>query len=112
MWQVMTSSKWRRIAEYEPLAWTDFVDANRRSPAYAAWFGSAMTRTLLAASGDEASARTVGDVLVQLLIGAFIPGASDDRLLQGPTNEVWIDPWRDHLTTLGVSFHSDAAAVR
>ena len=112
MWQLLTSSKWRRIAEYEAIAWTDFIDANRRSPQYAAWFGSAMTRTLIAASGDQASARTVGDVLIQLLIGSVIPGASDDRLLNGPTNEVWIDPWRAYLASRGVTFQSDARAVR
>ena len=112
MWQLLTSSKWRRIAEYEAIVWTDFIDADRRSPQYAAWFGSAMTRTLIAASGDQASARTVGDVLIQLLIGSVIPGASDDRLLNGPTNEVWIDPWRAYLASRGVTFQSGARAVR
>lgn len=111
MWQVLTSCKWRRVAEYEQLSWTDFVGADRRSANYAAWFGSAMTHTLLAASGDDASARTVGDVLVQLLIGAFVPGASDDRLLNGPTNEVWIDPWRAYLAGRGVSFNTESPVV-
>jgi 15-cis-phytoene desaturase len=106
MWQILTSCQARRIGEYERVVWSDFVDAGRYSQTYADWFGAGMTKTLLAASGDFASARTVGETLVQLLLGSFTPGAFDDRLLNGPTNEVWIDPWLAHLTDRGVKYHA------
>jgi len=37
-----------------------------------------------------------------------VPGRVFDRLLSGPTNDVWIDPWRRHLTErLGVDLQSN-----
>ncbi len=96
LWQIMSSCADRRLGEYERLAWTDYVGVDRFSAQYGLLFGSAMTHTLLAASGERASARTVGDIMVQLMRGAAEPGSSD-RLLNGPTNDVWIHPWVEHL---------------
>ena len=102
LWQIMSSCADRRIGEYERLVWTDFIGVDRFSDRYRELFGSAMTHTLLAASGAAASARTVGDTIVQLMRGATEVGSSD-RLLNGPTNDVWITPWVEHLGTLGVT---------
>ena len=60
LWQIMSSCADRRIGEYERLVWTDFIGVDRFSDRYRELFGSAMTHTLLAASGAAASARTVG----------------------------------------------------
>jgi 15-cis-phytoene desaturase len=105
MWQIMTSCDERRLAEYELVSWVDFIEAETRSPQYQMWFAGAMTRTLIAASGDKASSRTVGDILVTLMLGGAKWGATSDRLLNGPTNEVWMNPWRAHLEAKGVHFH-------
>ncbi len=105
MWQVMTSCDERRLAEYEMVSWVDFIDAEHRSDAYQTWFAGAMTRTLIAASGQKASARTVGDILVTLSIDGMRWGSHSDRLLNGPTNEVWVGPWVEYLTSKGVRFH-------
>ena len=34
------------------------------------------------------------------------PGGQADRVLDGPTNDVWIDPWLAHLRGLGVDYRS------
>jgi len=60
--------------------------------------------------GEHGSTRTVGRILLQLFYGILIPGRVFDRLLAGPTNDVWIDPWRAHLSRLGVAMVPNAAA--
>ena len=107
LWQVMTSCEERRVAEYEQQSWVEFIDAANQSVAYQQWFAGAMTRTLIAASGDRASARTVGDILVALLLDGMRWGKQSDRLLNGPTNEVWVEPWHQYLVGKGVRFHFD-----
>jgi uncharacterized protein with NAD-binding domain and iron-sulfur cluster len=47
-------------------------------------------------------------VFVQLLQDIVLNPDGMDRVLDGPTSEVWIDPWRSHLERLGVHFYSDA----
>ena len=57
-----------------------------------------ITRSLVAAKARKASTRTIGDIFVQLMLTILNPIAgSTDRVLDGPTNLVWIDPWRAYL---------------
>ena len=44
----------------------------------------------------------MGNILLQMLFDLATPGVSIDRVLNGPTNEVWIDPWVTYLEALGV----------
>ena len=39
------------------------------------------------------------------------PGIASDRLLNGPTNLVWIQPWLDYLRDNGVEYHFGAEVV-
>ena len=50
------------------------------------------------------SARTGGYILLQLLFDLANYGVAVDRVLDGPTNEVWIQPWLRHLHVLGVTY--------
>ena len=43
-----------------------------------------------------------------LLACSTMQGPSGSTLLNGPTNEVWIDPWVQYLQSLGVEFHKEA----
>src|SRR5258708_5239349 len=72
---------------------------------------TSMTRSLVAARAQEVSARTGGDILLQLQLAWSRPGAHPDRLLNGPTSDVWIEPWRRKLTTAGVTFHLNKEVV-
>ncbi len=75
------------------------------SKTYQAYLGQGLTRSLVAMRAQESSTRTVGVTQLQLLYGLISPDRVFDRLLMGPTSDVWIDPWTDYLRKLGVEFH-------
>ncbi len=102
---VATSCPERRLAEFENIPWWDFIAAPRMSKTYQAYLGQGLTRSLVAMRAEESSTRTVGCTQLQLLYGLMSPDRVFDRLLSGPTNDVWIYPWTRHLETLGVEFH-------
>ena len=105
IWQVLTSCQERRLAQYEAITWWDFIGAAQRSEAYQKLLGEGLSRSLLANDPLRASARTVGDTNVQLMLGMVEPAHPTDRLLNGPTSQVWLEPWREHLQALGVQIH-------
>src|SRR5690606_29082222 len=108
IWKFMTSCEERRLAEYEGIDWWDYIEAESRSPAYQRYFGSAITRSLVAAKARWASTKTIGDIFVQILVDILDPTIStSDRLLNGPTNDVWIDPWLTYLKARGLTYHFD-----
>jgi 15-cis-phytoene desaturase len=102
---VATSCSERRLAEYENIPWWEFIAAARMSKAYQVYLGQGLTRSLVAMRAEEGSTRTVGCTLLQLLYGLISPDQVFDRLLSGPTNDVWIYPWTQYLQKLGVEFH-------
>jgi geranylgeranyl pyrophosphate synthase/uncharacterized protein with NAD-binding domain and iron-sulfur cluster len=108
IWQILTSCEARRIGEYEKTGWWDFVEAERRSASYQKFLASGITRSLVAAKARKASTRTIGDIFVQLMLTILNPiEGSTDRVLDGPTNLVWIDPWLTHLRSAGVDYRMD-----
>ena len=102
---VATSCAERRLAEFEKIAWWDFIAAPHMSKTYQAYLGQGLTRSLVAMRAEESSTRTVGVTQLQLLYGLISPNRVFDRLLSGPTSDVWIDPWTQYLQKLGVEFH-------
>lgn len=105
LWQLVTSCEARREDEYERIAWWDFIGASTRSDAYQKFLAEGLTRSLVAADAKVASARLEGDVGLQLFFDLGSPGVSADRVLNGPTNDVWIEPWLSHLRSLGVEYN-------
>jgi len=105
-----TSCDGRFRDEYENITFWKFIDAAARSENYRRYLGQGMTRSLVAMRAEDSSTRTVGRILLQLFYGILIRGRVFDRLLAGPTNDVWIDPWRAHLSRLGVTMVPNAAA--
>jgi uncharacterized protein with NAD-binding domain and iron-sulfur cluster len=108
IWQILTSCPERRLNEYEKIGWWDFVGAEERSEAYQKFFAIGLTRSLVAAQAKLASTRTIGDIYTQLAFNLGGPGISADRVLNGPTNDVWIDPWLTYLLGQGVEYHLNA----
>ena len=109
LWQILTSCPERRLAEYEKISWWEFTAAQRRSPAYQKFLATGITRSLVAAKARMASTRTIGDIFIQLMLTILDPGAvagTTDRVLDGPTSIVWIDPWRQWLESLGVEYRT------
>jgi len=105
LWKVLTSCQDRRLAEYEKIPWWTFIDAESRSPAYQKFFGHGISRSLVAAQAQKASARTMGDIILQMFLDIATPGESSDRLLNGPTDDVWIMPWLKYLESCGVEYN-------
>jgi uncharacterized protein with NAD-binding domain and iron-sulfur cluster len=112
LWVLMTSCEERRLAEYEKISWWDFIGAEGRSIAYQQLLAIGLTRTLVAAKAKEASARTGGDILLQLIFDMVSPGVATDRLLNGPTNDVWLNPWLAYLREKGVNYQKNAEVVQ
>jgi uncharacterized protein with NAD-binding domain and iron-sulfur cluster len=103
---LLTSSRVRRLAEYEHQSWWEFSGAATRGSAYGKYLADGLTRTLVAARAREMSARTGGYILLQLMFDLARPGGQVDRVLNGPTSDVWIDPWLARLRSLGVDFRT------
>jgi uncharacterized protein with NAD-binding domain and iron-sulfur cluster len=102
---LLTTCPERRLAEYENIAWWDFIDAKNKSVAYQKYLGEGTTRSLVAMKAEISSTRTVGYIDLQLLLGFLCNGRGFDRLLNGPTNQAWINPWVAHLQSLGVKLN-------
>jgi uncharacterized protein with NAD-binding domain and iron-sulfur cluster len=66
---------------------------------------SALTRSLVAAHADELSVRTGGYILLQLQLAGLRLKGNLPRVLNGPTSEVWLEPWREYLVSRGVRFN-------
>ena len=101
---LLTSCPERRFAEYEQIPWWTFVGAQTRSKEYQTLLAQGLTRSLVAMRAEDGSTRTVGYMLLQLLSGLLTAGGFD-RLLSGPTNEVWLNPWVSYLEQRGVTMN-------
>jgi 15-cis-phytoene desaturase len=110
MMGLATSCEERYLQEFEPTPFWDFIEAKTKSENYQKYLGQGQTRSLVAMRAEEGSTRTIGRILLQLFYGILVPGRAFDRLLKGPTNDVWIDPWRTHLTSrLGARMEANTA---
>ncbi|WP_195571951.1 hydroxysqualene dehydroxylase [Paenibacillus sp. 1001270B_150601_E10] len=107
LWQMMTSSDIRRLLDYQRISWWDYIEADKQSEQFRQVFAG-LSRILVAAKAKEANACTIGTVGATLMLDMVTPGGSADRLLDGPTNDVWIEPWHRHLTANGVEIYNEA----
>ena len=109
--RLLTSCDERRYEQWEHESWWEFCGAATRSEAYQKYLATGLTRTLVAAQADKISARTGGYILLQLVFDMLEPSQTVDRVLDGPTNDRWIDPWLAHLRALGVQYRSNATVT-
>jgi uncharacterized protein with NAD-binding domain and iron-sulfur cluster len=108
---LLTSCDERRYEQWELQSWWEFVAADDRSEQFRKFLADGLTRTLVAARAREMSARTGGLILAQLLFDLTRAGGRADRVLDAPTNDAWIDPWVEHLRTLGVEIRLDSPVL-
>ena len=104
LWQYLTSCQDRRMDDLEKIGWWEYVDASNRSEAFQKFLAQGLTRSLVAANAHVANAKVEGDVGIQLILGLAEPGVNCDRVLDGPTNDVWINPWLAYLQGKGVNY--------
>jgi uncharacterized protein with NAD-binding domain and iron-sulfur cluster len=112
VWQLMTSSFERRVNDYESISWWDYTEAERFSDDYRALFVQGLTRTLVAANAKKASTKTGGDIFLQLIFNMANPTVETDRVLNGPTNDVWLYPWLEYLEDKGVKYFHNHEVVK
>ncbi|WP_280417876.1 hydroxysqualene dehydroxylase [Nocardia carnea] len=105
-----TSSDARRLQQWERTSWLDFVGGHERSHEFRALISRTLTSLLVAAKDELASVRTIGTMGEQFLGNPLQIGFDGDldRVLNGPTNSAWIDPWVALLRDLGVRFEVGA----
>jgi uncharacterized protein with NAD-binding domain and iron-sulfur cluster len=108
---VLLTSCWRRrFAQWENVSWWTFIGAAAPgcSAAFKKYCADGVTRSCVACRAELMSARSAGYILLQLLFDLMRPGAQVDRVLNGPTNEVWLDLWWKFLDDRGVRFRLGA----
>ena len=87
--------------------WWEFIDAKTHSIAYQKFLATGITRSLVAAHAETASTKTIGNIFVQLLLDVLDPlVATSDRVLDGPTNQVWVYPWLQYVRRDGRDLHA------
>ena len=100
VWQLLTSCEERRAEELEGQSWWEYIEADRRSDEYKDYLG----RTPRCSSPPIPRSRTrrpSGTSSCSCSSTSFEPGVAADRVLNGPTNDVWIGPWLEYLMTEG-----------
>jgi 15-cis-phytoene desaturase len=105
-----TSCEARRADEYERLSWWEFLDADRYSEKFRRQLRG-IPRMMVAMDSERGSARTIGQITIQLLMDFAVIGAQNDRTMGGPTTQMWIDPWIAHLAGKGVGLHPGERAT-
>ncbi|WP_276134692.1 hydroxysqualene dehydroxylase [Polluticoccus soli] len=112
IWQLLNSCYERRVNDYERVSWWQFMEADSHSENYRALLVNGLTRTLVAANAKFASTKTGGDIFLQLLLNMFDKKIQADRVLNGPTNDVWLTPWLNHLKENGVDYRPGASCTK
>jgi|GEM_PF-129947 len=100
----VTSCPERRLAEFESVTYWDYYDFEHRHPNFRRFLGEIAVQSLVAMRPRLASARTTVTVGLQLLLDHLKPGTQVARVLNGPTHDVWLDPWLLYLRQRGVDF--------
>lgn len=100
----MTTCDERREAEMDDITWWQYMCADSMSDNYKRVVVNGLTRNFVAMHAEETSLRTAVTILARLL-NDFVGGSGIDRVLNGPTSEVWIAPWLEYLqSTVGGQF--------
>ena len=104
IWQIVTSCRERRN---EGLRKDRLVGLHRRRAPLARLPEAARTRHHALAGRRESATprarRPSATSSSSCCSTSSTPGPSTDRVLNGPTNDVWIDPWRRYLESQGVA---------
>ncbi|WP_067816162.1 hydroxysqualene dehydroxylase [Nocardia inohanensis] len=100
----------RKLGQWERMTWTDFARLDASSAEYNRFLGDGFIRELVATKSANCSAHSIGLVGEEyvwslLNLDNDSDGKGNDRVLNGPTSETWINPWVDYLRSIGVTFH-------
>jgi uncharacterized protein with NAD-binding domain and iron-sulfur cluster len=108
LWVYVSSCEERRFGQWDYVPWSDFIRENQMSAEYRKVVSRSLVRNLAATKSDQASTHSiglVGEASVMSLAGyGNDAGATFDRVLDGPSSEVWLNEWVALLRRMGVRF--------
>src|SRR5262245_17065758 len=87
----------RREDELDGRTWWDYMRADDMSPSYQSIIVNGLTQNFVAMDSKMSSTKSVINILARLIDDFLRAGLPMDRILDGPTSEVWIDPWVRYL---------------
>ena len=108
----MSTCTKRRFAKLENEKWWDYVGASSRSVQYRKLLAEGMTRSLVAMDAEIANSRTVGSILVRMIMSMTSQSGTMDRVLNAPTSDAWITPWVAYLFGRGVKIYPNSVVQR
>ncbi|MGV9676903.1 hydroxysqualene dehydroxylase [Nocardia sp. NPDC003482] len=113
----MTSSPERRHGPFDHITWWNYLGADGKSTYFQNAIVKGTTEDLVAVKPRICAVDSAGNIIEAFTwnILGYRYGPHDAyllRFLDGPTSEVWLDPWTRHLEGLGVSFHPGQALER
>lgn len=106
---LLTSCEARMDEQWDRTSWWEFVDAGNRSKGFQQAVSA--TQLLVALRPELGSARTVGRIYLQLMYAHIDPRTPTERVLNGPTSEVWIGPWVEYLDERGVELRANSSVT-
>jgi uncharacterized protein with NAD-binding domain and iron-sulfur cluster len=108
----LTSSSARRFGQWELMSWSDFLKADSCSEEYRLHFAR-LSESFQAVKPHDASSRTMGSIVEAFLYAAMQRAGSGEweRVLDGPANERWIEPWASALMERGVRFQLNSTVI-
>jgi uncharacterized protein with NAD-binding domain and iron-sulfur cluster len=108
LWVYVSSCDERRFGQWDYVSWKDFIREDRMSEEYRLVVSRSLVRNLAATKSSAASVHSIGLVglasILSLMGRGNDRGATFDRVLDGPTSEVWLDRWVALLRGMGVRF--------
>jgi uncharacterized protein with NAD-binding domain and iron-sulfur cluster len=97
LFNAMTMCDERREEQLDDITWWDYMAADDGSAAYRTVVVNGLTQNLVAMKARQSSTKSVVNILARLVNDLMTPDSTMDRVLNGPTSEVWIDPWVQYL---------------
>jgi uncharacterized protein with NAD-binding domain and iron-sulfur cluster len=112
----LTSCDERRLGQWDHVSWKDFIREDHMSAEYRAVASRSLVRNLAATKAEDASTHAIGLVgeasFMSLMGRGNDENATFDRVLDGPTSEVWLDAWTGLLAGMGVTFRVGSTLER
>ncbi|WP_187776472.1 hydroxysqualene dehydroxylase [Antrihabitans cavernicola] len=106
----LTSSTQRRQTQWDGVSWWNFLRAETKSKYFQDAVAKMTTLGLVAVKPQVCSVNSAGNIIEAFLWNVLVPRPGPDdsfvaRFLDGPTSQVWIEPWVAELRRRGAAFH-------
>lgn len=110
----LTACSERKQGPWDQISWWQYLDADNKSKFFQDVIVKGLTMDLVAVKPEVCSVYSAGNILDAFtwnLLGVHSTPrtAYAIRFLDGPTSDVWLNPWIENLKRLGVRFHAGQA---